>query len=82
MTTWARLIGALQAGAAKEYEKLSSSLEVKEHELKLLEERAGQSLHAMQAGQVRAYTPRLLPHHCHDALNKHRSPPHSSPPVP
>lgn len=41
-----------QAGGAKEFERLSSTLEVKEHELRLLDERAATSLHGMRATQV------------------------------
>lgn len=37
---------------SKEYTTFSSSLEIKEHELRLLEERTAQSLHALRMGQV------------------------------
>lgn len=39
-------------GHSKEYTTLSTSLEIKEHELRLLEERTAQSLHALRMGQV------------------------------
>ena len=41
-----------QATSSKEFSKLSSALEIKEHELRLLEERASQSVHAMHATQI------------------------------
>jgi len=37
---------------SKEHAKFSSMLELKEHELRLLEERAAQSLHALRVGQL------------------------------
>lgn len=43
---------AKQANSSKEFAKLSSALEIKEHELRLLEERASQSVHTMHATQV------------------------------
>ena len=37
---------------SKDHAKFSSSLELKEHELHLLEERSAQSLHALRIGQL------------------------------
>ncbi len=50
----AELSGALakQGTANKEVAKLTAALEIKEHELRLLEERASQSVHGMYATQV------------------------------
>ena len=57
-------VRGLQGGAGTEDAKLASALEVKEHELRLLEERASQSLHAMRATQVRLAPRASCPRQC------------------
>jgi structural maintenance of chromosome 2 len=43
---------AKQSQSSKEHDRLAAALEMKEHELRLLEERASQSVHGMYATQV------------------------------
>lgn len=45
---------AKQSQSSKEHDRLAATLDVKEHELRLLEERASQSVHGMYAAQVAA----------------------------
>jgi hypothetical protein len=51
MTAWH--FPSSQGGTSGEHARLSAALEMKEHELRLMDERASQSLHTMRATQVR-----------------------------